>query len=104
MQALIASLCTLDDEVRRRLTERSDPTCCPVENGPEETNGEMPLPVRTECLGGEADEGEEERKAVDDVDEISFDASVQRLLEKHLDSSTLCSEEKVKVCKGEIEL
>uniref|UniRef100_A0A0G4I7F5 Uncharacterized protein n=1 Tax=Chromera velia CCMP2878 TaxID=1169474 RepID=A0A0G4I7F5_9ALVE len=76
IQALIASLCMLDDEVRRRLTEKSDPTYCPVENGPEETNGEMPLPVRTECLGGEADEGEEERKVVDDVDEISFDASV----------------------------
>uniref|UniRef100_A0A0G4FP26 Uncharacterized protein n=1 Tax=Chromera velia CCMP2878 TaxID=1169474 RepID=A0A0G4FP26_9ALVE len=104
MQALIASLCTLDDEVRRCLIERSDPTCCSVENGPEEMNGERPLPVRTECLGGEADEGKEERKTVNDVDEISFDASVQRSLEKHPDSSTLCSEEKMNVCKGEIEL
>uniref|UniRef100_A0A0G4G0L5 Uncharacterized protein n=1 Tax=Chromera velia CCMP2878 TaxID=1169474 RepID=A0A0G4G0L5_9ALVE len=67
-------------------------------------NGERPLPVRTECLGGEADESEEEKKAVDDVDEISFDASVQRSLEKHPDSSTLCSDEKMNVCKGEIEL
>uniref|UniRef100_A0A0G4I092 Uncharacterized protein n=1 Tax=Chromera velia CCMP2878 TaxID=1169474 RepID=A0A0G4I092_9ALVE len=104
MQALIASLCTLDDEVRHRLTERSDPTCCSVENGPEEMNGERPLPMRTKCLGREANEGEEERKAVDDVDEISFDASVQRSLEKHPDSSIPCSEQKMNVCKGEIEL
>uniref|UniRef100_A0A0G4FT02 Uncharacterized protein n=1 Tax=Chromera velia CCMP2878 TaxID=1169474 RepID=A0A0G4FT02_9ALVE len=104
MQVLIASLCTLDDEVRRRLTERSDPTYCSVENGPEKTDGEMPLPVRTECLVGEADEGKEERKTENGVNEVSFNACVQRSLETHPDSSTLCSEKKVNVCEGEIEL